>query len=303
MNSKHIAILKGGLSSEREVSLVTGAAVAKAIGELGYRVTEVDVGRDIAQALTKLKPDIAFNALHGTYGEDGCVQGVLEFLQIPYTHSGVLASALAMNKPMAKTLFVTANIPCAEGKVLHRSELKKGDPIKRPFVVKPVSNGSSVGVYIVKEEDDTLQKERFEESEYYLVETYIPGQELSVAVLDGRALGAIEIRPKQGFYDYRNKYTSGMTDYILPAEVPATVLNQALEMARQAHDVLGCRGVTRSDIRYNPQNGQMAMLEVNTHPGMTPTSLVPKIARHAGIEFPTLIETLLREARCDNVLA
>ncbi len=303
MPFQHIAILKGGLSSERDVSLVTGAAVANTIEELGYKVTEVDVGRDIAQALTRLKPDAVFNALHGTYGEDGCVQGVLEFLRIPYTHSGVLASALAMNKPAAKMLFASAGIACAEGRTLHRAELKKGDPMPRPYVIKPVSNGSSVGVYIVMKGDDTLAREPFAESEYYLVETYIPGQELSVAVLDGRPLGAIEIRPKQGFYNYRNKYTAGMTEYLMPAEVSAKIYDAALEMARKAHDVLGCRGVTRSDIRYDAKSGRMVMLEVNTHPGMTPTSLVPKIARHAGIEFPALIETLLRGARCDNLPA
>ncbi|NDF11700.1 MAG: D-alanine--D-alanine ligase [Proteobacteria bacterium] len=304
---KHVAVLLGGLSAERDVSLVSGKAVHTALWGMGYEVTSVDVGRDVAEVLKKLKPDVAFNALHGTYGEDGCIQGVCEFLQIPYTHSGVLASAIAMNKPFAKYVFESAGIRCASGKVFtgeQLANLKGKHPIPLPYVVKPTNNGSSVGVQIfVKGDNRTMDTELLEDEQEYLVEKFIPGKELSVAVLGGKALAVIEIRPKAGFYDYKNKYTSGNTEYILPAQIPPAVKKAAMKMAEDAHRVLGCRGVTRSDIRYDDSKkgaSGLYLLEVNTHPGMTPLSLTPKMAAYAGIDFATLLEKLIKEARCDN---
>lgn len=304
---KHIAVLMGGLSAEREVSLVSGKAVSDALSKMGYKVTMVDVKRDIAKRLQKLNPDIAFNALHGTYGEDGCIQGVLEFLQIPYTHSGVLSSAIAMNKPFAKYVFESAGIRCATGKVftgLALKKLKNKHPIALPYVVKPTNNGSSVGVQIfLKGANKSVDAALLEDGQEYLVETFIPGKELSIAVLAGKALAVIEIRPKAGFYDYKNKYTSGKTEYILPAEIPLAIKKAAMKMAEDAHNVLGCRGVTRSDIRYDDSKKGAAglyLLEVNTHPGMTPLSLTPKMAAYAGIDFSNLLEKLLKDARCDN---
>lgn len=295
----HVAVLKGGLSKEREVSLNTGKAVAAALSSLGYEVSEIDVGHDIAQVLSEKKPDVVFNALHGTYGEDGCIQGVLEFLQIPYTHSGVMASAVAMNKAVAKKLFESAGVKCAPGKVFSRKEVLAGDVMQRPYVVKPINNGSSVGVLIVME-GDNVADENFPEDEMLLVEKYITGRELSVAVMDGKALGVVEIKPKQGFYDYRNKYTSGMTEYLVPARVDKNIYDKAMQLSEKAHNVLECRGVTRSDIRFSEEDNELYFLEVNTHPGMTSTSLVPKIAGKAGMEFTELVEKLIKAARCDN---
>lgn len=297
----HVAVLKGGLSSEREVSLDTGAAVAQALKSLGYKVTEIDVGRDVSSALKKAKADVVFNALHGTYGEDGCIQGVLEFMQIPYTHSGVLASAVAMHKPTAKLLFDEVGVKCAAGKVFSRKEVLSDDVMERPYVMKPVNNGSSVGVLVVMEGDKINEEtDNFPDTEEILVEKYISGRELSVAVLDGEPLGVVEIRPKKGFYDYRNKYTKGMTDYLVPAPVNKDIYDKAMEISKKSDNVLGCRGVSRADIRYSETDGELYMLEVNTHPGMTSTSLVPKIAAHAGISFEQLVDRLVKTARCDN---
>lgn len=301
--TKHVAVLLGGLSSEREVSLNTGAAVVSALCELGYQVTEIDANHNLAAALVETRPDVVFNALHGTYGEDGCVQGLLETMQIPYTHSGVLASAVGMDKQLAKTVFRQAGIPIAEGRVLNGSTIIEfgEDPLPRPFVIKPVADGSSVGVHIVLKDDKrNVQDLELEPERDYLIEAYIPGRELTVTVLDGKALGIIEIRPKDGFYNYRNKYTKGNTDYIIPAEIPKTLANQLMAWAEQAHHVLGCRGVTRSDFRYDEENEQCIILEINTHPGMTATSLVPKIAAHAGISFTDLINQLVTSATLDH---
>ncbi len=299
---QHIAVLMGGLSSERDVSLSSGNAVAEALTTLGYRVSEIDVGRDVAAVLAELAPDVVFNALHGTYGEDGCIQGVLEFLQIPYTHSGVTAAAVAMEKPLAKRVFAQSEIRCAPGKVVTAEEALAEDVLPRPYVLKPTNDGSSVNVFIVRENADTpFSKESFTPGELLLAERYIPGMELSVAVLQDKPLGVIEIRPKEGFYNYANKYTKGMTEYIMPAPVSDTIYTEAMEMAAKAHHALGCRGVSRADIRYDKQgDGQLYMLEVNTHPGMTPLSLVPQIAAHTGITFPDLVDILVKEARCDH---
>lgn len=299
--AKHVAVLKGGLSSEREVSLSSAKGVSEALRELGYMVTEIDVGNDVSAQLANVRPDVAFNALHGTYGEDGCIQGVLEFLKIPYTHSGVMASAIAMHKPTAKILFEAAGIKCAPGGVFSRKEVLAGDVIKRPYVIKPLNDGSSVGVLIVMKGDKiSARTKNFPKSDELLVEKFIPGRELTVGVLDGKAMGVIEIRPKAGFYDYRNKYTSGMTEYLVPAPVDKKTYNKAMKIAEEAHNIIGCRGVSRTDIRLSEDDGELYVLEINTHPGMTPTSLVPKLAKHKGISFAKLVDHLVKTATLDN---
>lgn len=297
----HVAVLKGGLSAEREVSLNSGAAVEKALAALGHQVTAVDVGRDLAQVLAALKPDVVFNALHGRFGEDGCVQGVLELLGIPYTHSGVLASALAMDKPMAKNVFASVGLRCAVGKTLTKHEMFEAEPMPRPYVVKPLNEGSSVGVTIVMERDNfTFREDNWQFGESVLVEKFIAGREVQVAVLDGKALGAIEIRPKGKFYDYTAKYTDGGAEHLMPAPIPADKYEEVCRMAELAHTALGCRGLTRSDFRYNEGgDDQFYILETNTQPGMTTLSLSPEIAAHAGIDFNTLVAKLLATARLD----
>lgn len=290
---RHIAVLMGGWSAEREVSLVSGKAVSKALGELGFSVSEIDVQRDIASVLARLKPDVAFNALHGRWGEDGAIQGLLEILNIPYTHSGVLASAVAMDKPVAKHLFAGVGIPCAEGRVLSRDDLLQAEPMARPFVVKPLNEGSSVGVHIVQPGVDW---DLSDTPARVLVERYIPGREIQVAVMDGRALGAIEIRPKSGFYDYAAKYTVGLAVHVMPAPLAAKAYDRVLDYAERAHRVLGCRGVTRSDFRYHEAEDEFYILETNTQPGMTPLSLVPEIAAHKGISFANLVAWLVDDA-------
>lgn len=294
--TKHIAVLKGGWSAEREVSLNSGAACAKALRELGYKVTEVDVKPDVAEVLSKLKPDVAFNALHGTFGEDGCMQGVLEMLKIPYTHSGVLASAVAMDKPMAKKLFEAAGLLCPKGLTISRADMKKGDPMKRPYVAKPAAEGSSVGVHIMTAEDNrSLDNVVQEKEDYWLIEEYIPGREITAAVLNNKALGVTEIRPKSGFYDYENKYTDGKTEHLCPAPLSEKDYQKVMELALAAHKALGCRGLSRSDFRYDGKD--FYLLEVNTQPGMTNLSLSPEIAAHVGISFNELVRLLVEDAR------
>ena len=300
--AKHVAVLMGGWSTEREVSLVSGAAVAKALRAHGYRVSEVDAGRDLGLRLAEIKPDVAFNALHGRWGEDGCVQGLLEVMGIPYTHSGVRASANAMDKPTAKRLFEEVGIPCAKGVIVSRGDVAAGDPLPRPYVVKPLNEGSSVGVRIVQEGDNCpLTDDQFwSGASAVLVETYIPGREIQVAVMGDEALGAIEIRMKRGFYDYEAKYTAGFADHVMPAPMPAADYRKVLDYALAAHRVLGCRGVTRSDFRYDDTQGKSGgdiyILEINTQPGMTPLSLVPEIAGHKGIGFEDLVAWLVEDA-------
>lgn len=302
MSAKHVAVLMGGWSTEREVSLVSGQAVAKALRSRGYRVSEVDVGRDLGVKLAALGPDVAFNALHGRWGEDGCVQGLLEVMGIPYTHSGVKASANAMDKPTAKRLFEEVGIPCAEGVIVSRNDVMGRDPMARPYVVKPLNEGSSVGVRIVQAGDNCiLEEDQFwQANSRALVEKYIPGLEIQVAVMGDRALGAIEIRLKRGFYDYEAKYTAGFADHIMPAPIPEKDYAQVLAYGLAAHRVLGCRGVTRSDFRYDntkgKASGDLYLLEINTQPGMTPLSLVPEIAGYAGISFEDLVSWLVEDA-------
>jgi D-alanine-D-alanine ligase len=302
--SKHVAVLMGGWSAEREVSLVSGAAVAQALEARGYRVSAIDVGRDVAQVLARTKPDVCFNALHGRFGEDGAIQGLLELLAIPYTHSGVLASALAMDKPMAKRLFRDAGVPVAEGRVLRRDEVLRGEIMAPPFVIKPLNEGSSVGVCIVLPGDNFVAARDLPWSygDRVLVERYIPGKEIQVAVMGERVLGAIEIRPKGRFYDYEAKYTAGKAEHLMPAPIPPEDYGEACRLALLAHQTLGCRGVSRTDMRYDDSGGtgQFYVLEINTQPGMTPLSLVPEIAAHDGISFEDLVVWLVEDASCDR---
>ncbi len=290
--TKHVAVLKGGWSAEREVSLNSGAACAKALRELGYKVTEIDVQPDIADVLKQTKPDVVFNALHGRFGEDGCVQGLLEILKVPYTHSGVLASSVAMDKPMAKVVFAAAGLKVPFGKIVTSEELQKGDPMPRPYVVKPANEGSSVGVYIIKEGSNNAP---FTPKQSWLVEEYIAGREITVAVLNDVPLGVTEIRPISGFYDYENKYTDGKTEHLCPAPLSKNEYEAVMQMALTAHRALGCRGLSRSDFRYDGKN--FYILELNTQPGMTSLSLSPEIAAHAGISFNQLVQKLVEAAQ------
>ncbi|HEV8028241.1 MAG TPA: D-alanine--D-alanine ligase [Stellaceae bacterium] len=304
--SRRVAVLMGGWSSERDVSLVSGRECAKALIARGYDAYTIDVTRDLtalAAALTP-RPDVVFNALHGRGGEDGTVQGVLELLQIPYTHSGVLASAVAMDKPTAKAVFAAAGLPLVEGRVVTRAQLAAGDPIARPFVVKPTNEGSSVGVRIVREKDNSWGEEaRSWAFELSLVERFIPGRELTVAVMGNRALGVCEIRAHGTFYDYTAKYAAGGSEHLVPAPIHSRAYEEALDIGLRAHQALGCRGVTRSDLRYDDtagEPGRLYLLEINTQPGMTPTSLVPDLARHVGIDFESLVEWIVENAACDS---
>ncbi len=300
LQGHHVAVLMGGLSSEREVSLVSGAACATALESLGARVSRVDAGRDIAQVLTALKPDVCFNALHGEWGEDGCVQGVLETLGIPYTHSGVLASALAMDKAKAKAVLAAAGVTVPGGGLFSRHDVAARHVIAPPYVVKPNAEGSSVGVFLVFEGSNSPPQEVVAPSwtfgEEVMVEPYIAGMELAVAVMDGKAQTVTEIVPRTGFYDYDAKYAEGGSEHVVPARMPAEDFERALRMSELAHAALGCRGVTRSDLRYDPVKRLLVLLEVNTQPGMTPTSLVPEQAAHLGTSFDQLVLWIVEDA-------
>ncbi len=290
-----IALLYGGPSAEREVSLTSGKAVEVALHALGYEVIPIDAGEDVATQLQALKPDAAFNALHGRFGEDGCVQGILEWLKIPYTHSGVLASALAMDKPAAKRIFQSVGLRCASGGVFSAEQILSGDVIGRPYVIKPLNEGSSVGVSIIQDGDVLPQGLTGD----YLVEAYIAGREIQVAVLDDEALGAIELVTKNKFYDYEAKYTAGVTEHLMPAPLMPEQYREVLELGLRAHRALGCRGLTRTDFRLS-EAGEFYILETNTQPGMTPLSLAPEIAAHKGISFNELVDRLIRGARLDG---
>ena len=303
---KRVVVLCGGIGSERDVSLVSGAAVAKALSKAGYDATTCKVGEDIGALVAALtpKPDAVFNALHGRYGEDGTVQGLLELVGVPYTHSGVLASALAMNKLMAKRLFRDAGIRCAEHVVVSREEVLKGDVMRRPYVIKPFNEGSSVGVRLVFEDTEDLRMSDADWSfgDTVMVERYIPGREITVAVMGERALGVTEIRPQNGFYDYQAKYTEGRARHLVPAPMHPDAYAEAMDFAVRAHQSLGCRGVSRADMRYDDtmgEPGQVYILEVNTQPGMTPLSLVPELAAHNNISFAELVTWMVENAACD----
>ncbi len=298
--TKHVAVLMGGWSSEREVSLRSGEACAKAAERAGYRVTRVDVARDVATVLDKLKPDAALNLLHGRPGEDGTIQGILEILGIPYSHSGVQASSLAMKKDMAKVMLAAAGVPVPQGQVVSRFTAAKSHLLERPYVIKPIAEGSSVGVFIVTDKHEHPPQELFREDwafgEMVLCERYIPGKELTCAVVMEKATEIIEIVPKVRFYDYEAKYAPGGSAHVLPAPIAPDVAKEIQRLTVDAHHALGCRGVTRADFRYDEESGQLACLEVNTIPGMTETSLVPELAAHAGIPFEELVRWMIEDA-------
>ena len=305
--TKHVAVLMGGWSAEREVSLRSGVACARALRDEGFQVTEIDVTRDIAQTLAMLKPDVAFNALHGKVGEDGTIQGVLEVLQIPYTHSGVLASALAMNKQQAKIVMAAAGLPVAEGLVVDRRVAARAHVMAPPYVLKPVCEGSSFGVVIVNAGDpppSQLGADDWAYGDEMLAERFIAGRELTCAVMGDKALDIIEIRAADGgWYDYNAKYSKGGSIHILPAQLKGNIYQFVQQLSLKAHVALGCRGVSRSDFRFDdtPQgNGELVILEVNTQPGMTETSLVPEIAAYAGFSFGELVRWMVEEASCDR---
>ena len=300
-----VAVLLGGHSSEREISLVSGAGCAGALREEGYGVVEIDpAAGDLSAALLAAKPDVVFNALHGRFGEDGCVQGLLELLRIPYTHSGVLASALAMDKPAAKKVFAAAGIPVAEGRIVTKAEVLAGDVLPRPYVLKPLNEGSSVGVHIVREGDNgsRIDMDDWPFGDYVLAERFIPGREITVAVMGDRALGATEITSERGFYDYEAKYAAGGSRHTLPAPVSEAVAKEAMQLAERAHVALGCRGVSRTDFRYDETGGRhrLILLETNTQPGMTPTSLVPEQAAYKGMSYRALCRWMVEDASCDR---
>ncbi|MGI9437100.1 MAG: D-alanine--D-alanine ligase [Geminicoccaceae bacterium] len=299
--TKHVAVLLGGLSAEREVSLTGGKAAVQVLEERGYQVSAIDVSRELCQQLALAKPDVVYNALHGPLGEDGTVQGMLEILGIPYSHSGVLASALAMDKAMAKTMFTAAGIRCPESVMTTIDLIDRGDHMTLPYVVKPNREGSSVGVTIVRDETDRPNiRNHWPYGDEVMVERYIEGRELTVSVLGDRPLGVTEISPKQGFYDYHAKYTDGVADHLLPAPVAPATYQRAMDDALAAHQALGCRGVSRADFRLSEDDPDgLYLLEVNTQPGMTPLSLVPEQAAHVGIDFGDLVTQLVEEARCD----
>jgi D-alanine-D-alanine ligase len=299
--AKHVAVLMGGWSAEREVSLRSGQACAAALTRLGYRVTPIDVGRDVAASLTAVKPDVALNVLHGRPGEDGTLQGVVEILGIPYSHSGVLASALAMHKVYAKTLFRAADIPVAEDLVASRFEAARRHLMPPPYVIKPIAEGSSFGVFIVTEAHPHPPQELYRDDwafgEEVLIERYIPGKELTCAVIGDRPLDVIEIVPATRFYDYEAKYAAGGSKHLLPAQILPNVYQEVRRLALAAHSALGCRGVSRADFRYDDRGtGRLVCLEINTQPGMTETSLVPELAAYAGITFDELVRWMVEDA-------
>jgi D-alanine-D-alanine ligase len=306
---EHVAVLLGGLSAEREVSLASGKACADALEKQGFKVTRIDVGVDLAERLGKVKPDVCFNALHGRWGEDGCVQGLLEIMQIPYTHSGVLASAVAMHKEHAKLVFAKAGVPVAESRIVTRQQAAKSHVMEPPYVLKPVAEGSSVGIFIVRE-DHEFPPQELTSSDWTLgdeimAERYIPGKELTCAVMGDTALGVIDILPAEGlgFYDYEAKYAPGGSKHVLPAEILPNVYQLIQKLALKAHEALGCRGVSRADFRFDENsagNDQLVCLEVNTQPGMTETSLVPELAVHAGWEFGEFLRWMVEDASCNR---
>jgi D-alanine-D-alanine ligase len=306
MKTKKIIVLCGGWNSEREVSLRSGEGVYQALIKLGYNAEKVDFSHQIFEDLKRIKPDIVFNSLHGQYGEDGRIQGVLDILEIPYTHSGLIASAVCMDKILTRKICSLENVASPKYKILNKGEdeenKQKFFEIGKPFVIKPINEGSSVGVEVI------LPNSKFDFSEFkwqygdqMILENYLAGQEIHVAIMDGKALGAIEVRPHGLFYDYNCKYTTGMTDYIMPAEISAEKYAEVLKLSEACYKAIGCRGISRVDFILNNKNfgdNLFHLLEINTHPGFTPTSLVPKIAKHVGIQFEDIVEFLIKTARC-----
>jgi len=304
----HVAVLMGGWSAEREVSLMSGAGVADALEALGHQVTRIDMGHDVALKLAETKPDLVFNALHGTPGEDGSVQGMLDLMGLAYTHSGMATSVIAIDKRLTKQALVPHGIPMPGGRIVESESLYQVDPLARPYVLKPVNEGSSVGVAIVTTDGNYGNpigrdvRGPWQEFEELLAEPYVRGRELTTAVLGDRALGVTELRPKSGFYDYDAKYTDGMTDHVCPADIPDEIAEACKRIALEAHRLLGCKGCSRADFRWDDQRGEegLFLLEVNTQPGMTPLSLVPEQGRHAGMSYAELVQRIVDEAMKDR---
>ncbi len=300
----HIVVLMGGWSAEREVSLMSGAGIADALESLGHRVTRIDMDRDVAARLAEAKPDLVFNALHGTPGEDGTVQGMLDLMGLRYTHSGLATSVIAIDKQLTKQALVPHGVPMPGGRIVRSEEIFQRDPLPRPFVLKPVNEGSSVGVAIITTDGnygspigrDVLGP--WQEFDELLAEPFIRGRELTTAVLGNRALGVTELKPKSGFYDYDAKYTDGLTEHVCPAEIPAEIADACGRIAIEAHRLLGCKGASRSDFRWDDSQGVegLFLLEVNTQPGMTPLSLVPEQAKAAGMSYAELVQWIVDEA-------
>ncbi len=303
-NPVHVAVLMGGWGNERSVSLSSGNGVADALERVGYRVTRIDMDRSIAQRLAEVKPDVVFNALHGVPGEDGSVQGMLDLMGIKYTHSGMVTSVIAIDKELTKQCLGPHGIPMPKGTVVKSSSLFAGDPLPRPYVLKPVNEGSSVGVAIVTDVSNygnpisSTAKGPWQEFETLLAEPFIKGRELTVAVLGGKALCVTELKPKSGFYDFDAKYTEGMTDHICPAEIPEDIAQYMMDLSLKAHNALGCKGASRTDFRWDDTLGRAGVfvLETNTQPGMTPLSLVPEQAKHMGISYEQLVDIIVQEA-------
>ncbi|QQR34516.1 D-alanine--D-alanine ligase [Devosia oryziradicis] len=305
--SKHVAVLMGGWSNERPVSLVSGAQCAAALRRAGYQVSEIDVDRNIANVLLDLKPDVAFNALHGPFGESGMIQGLLELLQIPYTHSGVLASALAMDKHQAKIMLKAAGIPVTDHVVVSRPDAAREHVMAPPYVIKPIAEGSSFGVFIVKagtsHPPQEILREDWNCGEEVMVERFIPGRELTCAVMGDVALGVTEIVTDLSFYNYEAKYAANGSRHIIPADLKPKIYDKVQKLSLAAHAALGCRGVTRTDFRYNEaagEDGELVCLEINTQPGMTPTSLAPEQAAHAGHSYEELVAWMVEDASCNR---
>lgn len=297
--SLHVAVLYGGMSAEREVSIMSGNVVCNIIKDMDYKVTPIDMGVDIAEILRKLNPDVVFNALHGTFGEDGCIQGVLEILGIPYTHSGVMASALALDKVHSQQVLMANDILCPKRVIVTKEDDLRVEPIKRPYVIKPLDQGSSLGVEVIFKQDDyDLKQYKFPYGPKIIIEEYIPGQEIQVAVLGGKAIGTLEIICLKGkrFNDYDCKYKEGYSKHVCPADIPKHAEQQMLLAAEKIHNLFGCKGVTRAEFRYNNEEDKAYFLEINTHPGLTLLSSAPDIIQHNGISFSNFIKILIDEA-------
>ena len=304
----HVAVLMGGWANERPVSLMSGEGVAKALEARGHRVTRIDMDRSVAARIAEAAPDVVFNALHGVPGEDGTVQGMLDLMGVPYTHSGLATSVIAIDKQLTKNALIPHGIPMPGGRIVKSAELYERDPLARPYVLKPVNEGSSVGVAIVTDVSNYGNPIRrdakgpWQEFTELLAEPYIKGREMTAAVVDfadgPRALAVTELKPKSGFYDFDAKYTDGMTEHVCPAQIPAEIEKLCLEIALRAHSVLGCRGCSRTDFRWDEDQGEdgLFVLETNTQPGMTPLSLVPEQAKYIGMEYGELVETIIAAA-------
>jgi D-alanine-D-alanine ligase len=304
VSNLHVAVLMGGWSAEREVSLMSGAGVAEALESLGHRVTQIDMGHDVAAKLAAAAPDVVFNALHGTPGEDGAVQGMLDLMGLRYTHSGMVSSVIAIDKVLTKQALVPHGIPMPGGRIVKSATLYEGDPLPRPYVLKPVNEGSSVGVAIVTDDGNHGNpiapgaEGPWQEFDELLAEPFIRGRELTTAVLGDWAMGVTELKPQSGFYDYDSKYTDGMTEHVYPADIPDEITEACKALALESHRLLRCKGCSRADFRWDDERGVegLFLLEVNTQPGMTALSLVPEQARHNGMSYPELVQKIVDEA-------